>query len=143
MIVKSHGSLIIETDYWQSERAKAGHIFVSSNGGAIRVLIPPKHRDMIEAARASEYAIVSVGPWPAAGATAFEILWEDHSDNPYVVHVAPEACGMLPGEPPPGEAWVISIWDEKKGRPHKAVERRCHWRRVAELPCLQPWEDRK
>ena len=143
IVIENHGSLITSTNYWQSDLARAGKLFVSPNAGVIRVLVPPQYRDMIEAARGSEYAVVSVGPWPVGELTiekALQILWEDRTPNPYLCIVLPEACLTFPAEPLPGEAWVISVWDEKKGRPHKAVERRCHYRSVDELPCLLPWE---
>lgn len=72
-------------------------------------------------------------------ADAVEIVWDDGSDDPFALHLSPESFDLLPGEPPADQEWIVSAWDTKKGRPHKAVERICHWRRVAAIPCMRPW----
>ena len=139
--VKNHGPLILASNYWRSEYAQAGGIFASINAGAIRLLMPPQHRTAINAMRAADYAILSRGPWPEAGLSeAIEILFADHSENPYTLHLGATSFDVLPAEPSPGREWIISAWDCKKGKPHKSLERRCYWRRVAELPCLKPWK---
>lgn len=139
---QNHGPLILSSSYWGSEEERAGKIFCSTNAGAVRLLVPASKRELIEAARGSRYAILSRGPWPAAGlAEAVEILFEDHTDTPYVIQLSPESFDLVPAEPPTGREWVIALWDLKKGKPHKAVERPCHWRRVPQLPWMKPWEE--
>lgn len=139
--ITNHGPLIVATNYWESEAARQGKLFASPNAGAIRLLIPRVHRQIIQEMRAAQHAVLSRGPWPEMGlGEAVEILWEDGSDDPFTLHLSPESFALLPAEPPPGADWIVSAWDQKKGRPHKAVERRCYWRRVARLPCLAPWK---
>jgi hypothetical protein len=143
--VQNHGPLITSTNYWESELARAGKLFVSPNAGAIRVLLPPSVRPVLNELRAAEYAILSRGPWRDVQAEvdfpeAVEILWEDHTDSPHAWHLTPGSFALLPAEPPPGQDWIISLWDNKKGKPHKALERRCYWRRVPRIPWLKPWE---
>ncbi len=137
----NHGSLIRATNYWKTDMAQAGKYFASVNGGAIRLLVPPSRRAAIEDMRAAQYVILSRGPWPAMSlAEAVELLFEDQSDDPYALHLSPESFDLLPAEPQPGREWVLTVWDNKKDRPHKALERPCHWRRVPRLPWLRPWE---
>lgn len=134
--ISNHGQLITSTDYWRSEYAAAGKLVVSPNAGAIRCLLPPALWPIVGELRSCEYAIASRGPWQ--GADALEILWEDHTDSPHAWHVTAESCLMLPGDP--GESrWIITCWVERRGEPHKALERPCHWRRVKSLPWLKPW----
>lgn len=138
--VMNHGQLITATDYWESQYAADGKLIVSPNAGAIRCLLPPVLSPVIGELRSgAEYAIVSRGPWH--GQEGLEIFWEDHTDSPHVWHLTAASCLMLPGDPGPSE-WVITCWVERRGRPHKALERPCHWRRVDRLPCLQPWHGR-
>ena len=138
---RNHGQLILASSYWGSEHELAGKLFVSVNAGAVRVLIPRALRGIIEECRASRYAILSRGPWPEMSLPdAVEILFEDGSQSPYALTFAPESFDLLPGEPDSGREWVVALWDSKKGRPHKALERLCHWRRVPSLPCLEPWQ---
>lgn len=144
ILTENHGPLILSSTYWGSELEAAGKFYVTCNAGAIRLLVPPAKRELIEAARQSRYAVLSRGPWPAVALPeAVEILFEDDSASPYALHLHPDSFDLLPGEPEAGKEWLVTLWDVKKGKPHKAVERRCHWRRVAKIPCLLPWEDPK
>lgn len=141
IVTDNHGPLIVSSTFWGSEYEQAGKLFVSVNAGAIRVMVPAGLREAINEWRGAKYAILSRGPWPAQGLQeAVEILWEDGSDNPYALHLSPESFDLLPAEPPTGRDWIISAWDLKKGKPHKALERACHWRRVPKIPWLKPME---
>lgn len=137
----NHGPLIVSSTYWGSEHEKRGKVYCSVNAGCIRLLVPRRARRLIADCRSGKYAVLSRGPWPQMRLDdAVEIMWEDGSDSPFAMHLSPESFDLLPGEPAPGMEWTISVWDEKKGRPHLAVQRRCHWRRVPNLPWLRPWE---
>jgi hypothetical protein len=138
--VHNHGPLIVATNYWDSDLARAGKVYVSVNAGAIRVLLPPAHYGALADMRAASECVLSRGPWPAEGRReAVEIMWDDGSSAPFTMHVTPESFDALPGEPEPGREWICSVWTAKDGRPHKALERICHWRRVLHIPCLAPW----
>jgi hypothetical protein len=142
IVTENHGPLIVSSTFWGSDLDRAGKIYVSVNAGAVRVLLPASARPLVNELRAAEYAILSRGPWPEVGAAeAVEILWEDHTDSPFAWQLTAASFDLLPGEPDAGREWVISLWDVKKDRPHKALERPCRWRRVAKLPWLKPWAD--
>lgn len=137
---RNHGPLILSSTFWGSEQEQAGKLFVSLNAGVIRILVPAVQRSMIAECRGCKFAVLSRGPWPEAGlAEGVEILFEDESDDPYALHLSPSSFDSLPGEPPTGREWVIALWDSKKGKPHKALERVCHWRRVERIPSLKPY----
>lgn len=140
--ITNHGPLIVETNYWSTDLAAGGKIYCSTNAGAIRVLLPPALYGQLVDMRTCEYCILSRGPWPEMRlAEAVELLFEDHSDSPYTLHLAAESFDLLPAEPEAGREWVLSVWTAKDGKPHKAFERICHWRKVASIPCLQPWKE--
>lgn len=140
IIIENHGALITATNFWESDAEKAGKLFLSPNAGTLRLLVPRIHRSMIEEMRTARHVVCSLGPWPAANAEiGVELLFDDGSGDPYSVHLTPAACAMLPGEPALGQEWTLTVWDLKKGTPHKALERKCFWRRVEKLPCLKPW----
>jgi len=139
--ITNHGPLIVWTNYWETDLARAGKVFASVNAGAIRVLLPPARYDDLADMRAGTHCVLSRGPWPEAGALqAVEIMWQDDTDSPYSMHLTPESFDLLPAKPEAGREWVLSVWTRKDGQPHKALERICHWRRAAKLPCLAPWE---
>lgn len=136
----NHGPLITSSNFWESDLAAAGKLFVSVNAGAIRILLPPARYPCLIDMRTSQYCVLSRGPWPAEGLPeAVEILWEDGSEAPFCLHLSPESFDMLPGQPETGREWVCSTWCLKDGRPHLALQRICHWRRVPKLPWLKPW----
>ncbi len=141
IVTVNHGPLIVSSTYWGSAIEEAGKIWISVNAGAIRVLVPSAMRRIIEDMRTATYVICSRGPWPQGGKDdAMELLFEDGSDSPFSLHVGPESVDMFPGEPNAGRQWICAAWDWKKSKPHKAVERPCHWRRVSSLPWLKPLE---
>lgn len=139
--ITNHGPLIKSTNYWDLAMEEAGKIFASVNAGAIRILVPRVHRRIIEDMRTARECVLSRGPWPAMSLPdAVEILFDDGGTDPFALHLSPESFDLLPAEPEAGREWVVSVWDRKKGKPHKAMERPCHWRRVAQIPCLEPWQ---
>src|ERR1700722_8109784 len=138
--ISNHGPLIISTNYWESELARNGKLFVSTNAGAIRVLLPPQFYEEINDMRSASECVLSRGPWPEGGQPeAIEIMWDDGSDTPYALYLTPESFDMLPATPEPGREWTCTVWTAKDGKPHKSLERRCHWRRVEHIPSLAPW----
>jgi hypothetical protein len=142
IIVQNHGPLIRSTNYWDLPLEEAGKLFVSCNAGAVRILVPRAFRRIIDEMRSGcrYHVVISRGPWTSKNLKeAVEILFEDGTDGPFCLHLSPESFDSLPGEPEPGRDWVVSVWDLKKGRPHKALERPAHWRRVPEIPWLKPW----
>ena len=141
IVVSNHGPLITSSNYWDSELARAGKLFVSVNGGAIRVLLPPARYGDLGNMRAGKYCILSRGPWPEQHVReAIEIMWDDRSDSPFALHLTPASFDLLPAEPEPGREWICSTWVARDGTPHKSLERICHWRRAPRLPWMKPWK---
>ncbi len=131
--VTNHGPLITATNYWNSSLAKSGRLWCSVNAGAIRVLLPPQHYATLSDMRAARECVLSLSKRDV------EIMWDDTSDSPFVLHLTSESFDLIPGRPEPGKEWVCSVWVEKDGTPHKAMERVCHWRRVPWIPWMKPW----
>jgi hypothetical protein len=141
--VSNHGPLITATNYWDSELARLSKLWVSVNAGAIRILLPPSLYGALADMRTARECVLSRGPWPEERqADAIEILWDDGSDLPYALHLTPASFDLLPAQPEPRREWVVSVWTVKDGKPHKALERICHWRRVERIPCLLAWTGR-
>ena len=101
-------------------RPRQKDILCSLNAGAVRILLPPVYRPAINDMRAADEVILSRGPLLAMGvAEAVEILFDDCTAEPYVLHLNAASFDALPGEPPAGREWIITVWDQKKCRPHK------------------------
>src|SRR5690242_380008 len=115
--VENHGPLITSTNYWDSDVARAGKVFVSVNAGAIRVLLPPARYSDLADMRAAKECVLSRGPWPEARAReAIELLFDDGSDAPFSIHLTPESFDMLPAQPEPGREWVLAVYTNKDGK---------------------------
>jgi hypothetical protein len=107
-----------------------------------RVLLPPAHYGVLADMRAAQYCVLSRGPWPAEHKLeAIEIMWDDGSDSPFALHLTPDSFDLLPAEPEAGREWTLAVYVAKDARPHKALERRCYWRRAPHLPWMKPWKD--
>jgi hypothetical protein len=112
--------------------------------------------------RAAPECVLSRGPWLDAEAPdnlfaeGIELMWDDGSDAPYALYLTPasfyesnspywphphiwEGVDLLPAEPEAGREWLLTVWTAKDGKPHKSLERKCHWRRVPRIPWLKPW----
>jgi hypothetical protein len=139
--IRNQGPLIIATNYWSSPFAAKGLVWCSVNAGAIRVLLPPSAYPTLGDMRAARECILSRGPWPEQGLPdAVELLWDDGSESPFALHLTARSFDLLPAQPEPGREWLLSVWTNEDGMPHKAFERICHWRRSVRLPDLRPWE---
>jgi hypothetical protein len=138
VIIENDGPDIIKTNFWQTDQAKKGAFFLSTNAGAFRLLIPYMHKDEVKEFETSEDVIVSRGPWPAAGlGDAIEILFDDGTDEPYSIHLGMNQIDRLPSEDNAGRECVFSVWLLKDGKPFKAYESKCLFRVVPTLPYLK------
>jgi hypothetical protein len=136
MIIENRGQAIAQTDYWDSEHARAGYVFLSWNAGAARLLLPDSQKSMLREMKTAQYVIISRGPWREQGnREAIELLFEDHSDGPFVLHLVAEQCDRLIPEPDQGTGLVVSVWTH--GGMKLIVPGR--YRTVSAIPCLDPW----
>ncbi len=140
--IENDGAEIVNTNYWDTPHATRGFLYLSINAGAFRLLVPDAQASEIGEWMQAKEVIVSRGPWPQMNKhDALEILFEDNSENPYVIHLVSEQVDRMPldsdrdrhGEPP---RWRFSVWTRKG----KALELPCRYRIVKHLPCLKTWE---
>lgn len=140
LIIKSHGPLIVASNYWDLPECQLGKILVSTNAGAFRVLLPPVAEPCLDDMRSATECVISRGPWPAASVPdAVEVLFDDASADPFALHLSVAAFDRLPLDSDADHEWVLSVWTRpRRGRPHKALERPCWYRRVGSIPYLKP-----
>lgn len=140
LTIENHGPLILSSNFWQTDAARAGKFYLSTNAGAFRLLIPRAHEAVLAEMRTACEVIVSRNPWPAERlADALEVLFEDGSDSPFALHLSLESADRVPLDEDQGRELVFTAWTTpRRGKPHKALERPAWYRRVAKLPCLEP-----
>ncbi len=59
--VVNEGQAIKHTDYWQSEQARSGYLFLSWDAGAARLLVPDASEALLKEIRGAQYVIISKG----------------------------------------------------------------------------------
>lgn len=136
LTIRNAGQRILSTDYWDSEHAQRGLMYLSWNAGAARLLLPDAIKGELREMRGARYVIISRGAWhEQGGRDALELLFEDGSDSPYVVHLVAEQTDRLLPEDNQGGGFSVTVWTrggEKLRLPGK-------YREVDALPCLEPW----
>lgn len=138
LTIRNAGQRILVTNYWDNEHAAAGLFYLSWNAGAGRLLVPDSQTAALADMRSAECVIVSRGPWPQAGkAEALELLFEDHSDSPFAIHLGAEQTDRLIPDIQQGGGFVIAAWT----RAGEQLRLPGKYRRVARLPCLDPWSE--
>jgi len=128
---------IVDTNYWQTEWAKQGRLFMSSYAGTSRLLVPPNLRSSINnMRRGAKHVVISTGIM--CGRECVEWLFEDDTDTPFAIHIEAYACDVLFRHDNTPREWKASVWDKQNGLLIKCFELPAYWRHVAYLPCLKP-----
>ena len=80
------GQTIVESNYWTSELAEQGYYFLSLNAGAARLLLPPAMESAVpDMLKKTRHVVISKGFYN--GLIILEIMFEDGTDSPYVLHM--------------------------------------------------------
>ena len=131
--ISNAGQKIKTTNYWDHEYANKGKIFFSVNAGAIRMLVPETMFHIIPEIETGKKVIISRGPWPDAGRNdAFEVLFEDYSDNPFALHTGLEQWSPIPKK---SSKWLFTAWTREGCFYHA----KCKYRVVDKIPYLKAW----
>lgn len=146
IITENDGPLVLRSNYWQTEMASEGFYYVSPNAGVIRMLVPESRRVEIADMRTAEEVVLTRGvhtgrgSWPEyKGRELMEILFDDHTDNPFALWLSLEQWERLPdSQTDYGRTWEFTAWEDRRGTPHRVLTKLCYLRK-APLPCMQPW----
>lgn len=141
--IDNDGPAITGTNFFHSAHAKAGRVYLSTNAGAFRLLVPPAVEEIVSEMAAGKLAVVSRGPWPAMRlADAIEIMCDDGTDAPFAVHLDANSLDRLPLDTDQHRPLVLTVWVQPRragSRPHRALSLAAVYRRVESLPCMAPY----
>jgi hypothetical protein len=141
LIVQNHKSEIEYTNYWDSSYARKGILYITLNAGTCRMLVPDNKIGIIKEFETAREAIVSRGPSSKFGRSdMLEILFEDDTDTPYMLHTGTEQWDRVPtaddqhrvGELP---RWNFSVWTRKG----KVFEFPSRYRLANQVPYMKSW----
>jgi hypothetical protein len=102
------GPLLVATDYWQSETAAAGKLYVSINAGCFRLLVPKSQHAVISDMRPkAKHIVVSMLPRDKWVDREYCLEWmvEDGSNTPWACHLSPGAVDRAPNHEDVGKEW--------------------------------------
>ena len=131
--ILNNGPDISKTNYFDSEYAKNGYFYLSTNEDCVRLLVPGSEAKTVKENRKdTEYIILSRGPWFKRNIEdSVEILFENQCTKRSAIHLPATACDGLPGE---GGVWCFALY-LKAG---KKFECPLFFRKVIKVPCLLP-----
>ena len=127
---------IRSTNYFDSESAAKGFLYLSWNAGAGRLLIPDNQLHILAEMRTGKYVVVSAGPWPEERRpNGLEIMFEDNTNSPFSCLISIAQCDRVLPSSDEGGGFVITAW----GRNGLLASWPGKFRKVKRIPCLLPW----
>lgn len=135
--IENDGPAIRTTNYWGSEADRVGAMHLSPNAGAFRLLLPSGWESAIAEMETATVVVVSRGPMQ--GRDAIELLFDDGTADPFAVHLGAGQCTPLPVAADAGRQFVLTVWTNRRGKPHQSLSRPAWYRIVPRLPWLKPW----
>lgn len=141
IVIENDGPELVSTSYWESELAANGFVYLTINAGCFRLIAPAIAGLSLAKAQGAECVLVTRGAWPAKGRPdGLELLFDDHSSNPYAIHIVTDQCDHLPldsDKDRPGQLprWILAIYTEAG----KMFELPARYRIAESIPCLKAW----
>lgn len=140
---ENDGPELLSTNYWESEHAGKGFVHVTINAGCLRLLVPKGKGISIDEMRTAEVVLITRGPWKEQGKhDGLEVLFEDNSNSPYCLHLAPEQVALFPKDSDrdrPGQEpkWTFAVYNEDG----KQFECKARFRKAKAIPYMKAWRD--
>lgn len=133
--IENDNSEIISSNYWRSEWGKQGIMAGSLNSGTFRILIPDNMKNILREMKTGKEVIISKGKYQ--GRIAYEILFDDHTENPFSMIIGDnQLVSPQIANSEHEKSLMFAVW--MKG-PKKVFEMPARFRVVDKLPCLKLW----
>ena len=125
------GGELAETNYFDTELARNGFMFLSWNASVARLIVPDSQIFHIQEMKTGQYCVITRGRM--VGRDTLEIMFEDGSYAPFVIYIDTDQTDRLiidDNKPFAVVAWTrtgkVAQWDGK-------------YRVARKLPNMQPW----
>ena len=73
---------MVATNYWESEHARRGYVYMSANAGAWRLLLPASSAGQLPEMRTGKSVLIEKN---TAGGKAWDIVFADGTESPFCV----------------------------------------------------------
>lgn len=134
--IANNGPILVHTNYWESALAHAGLFFLTWNAGEARLLTPDSQLHNLSDMSTAKNIILSRGPWAQInGEVGIEILFEDHSDEPFALYMELICMDWCLSQSDHGESFRFSVWT----REGIQLSLPARFRVVPEIPYLREW----
>ena len=141
--IENDGQKILETNYWQTEYAQNGYFYLSINAGCYRLLIPKNNNSCLAEIETAKEVVISRGPgmgFMPPKADMLEILFEDHTESPYVINIGPEQVERFPSDADRGWKRIFHVYCGNHDKPALEFEK-VYYRKVNKIPFLKPVQE--
>jgi len=83
--ILNNGPELANTNYWTSQAAHAGFMYLSGNAGAMRLLVPPTAEYLLDEMRTGQYATIE--PSLTHPGQCWDVVFHDGSSEPFAVAI--------------------------------------------------------
>ena len=140
------GKEIRKTNYFETEMAQHGYVFCSTNEKTFRLLLPRLiSRKVIKETKGAEYVIVTRGIF--RGHYALEILFEDHTDEPFQLTLGDTSLDRIPPPSDSGrtdlECFLYVKGHDRNPKRVAQFPARFRMSPTGRLPYLKRWKNAK
>jgi hypothetical protein len=133
--IENDGAEIIETNFFDSDLAKKGGCYLSTNACAFRLLVPDSRLGFLSDMRTAREVLVTRGAWPAMKQSeAMEILFEDDTNEPFMLILGAPQVERFPTPEDEGRELPFTVWTRG---PVKAETFKAYYRKVNKLPYMK------
>jgi len=136
------GPVVVSSSYWGSHHEQEGYYYLTPNAGWLRLLCPRACGEIGEMATGKivgmTFGIVRsiIKAGMVVGKEMIEIMFDDQTASPFVLYLDVELMERSPASGDFGRKLKMSVWEDRRGKPHRILARTCYLRR-ADLPCLR------
>ena len=141
--IENSGPKILRTNYWQSDYARNGIIFLSFNAKTARLLLPPEiqglgnRKDIIKEIKTTKYVIISSGLMTTHQREGYELVFEDFTSSPLFLMFGEEQTDRKLLDTDQGKGITLDIYTENG----IALTKPARYRKVDTLPCQKEWTE--
>lgn len=128
----NNGGELVETNYFDTELARNGFLYLSWNASVARLLVPDSQFFQIQEMKTGKYCVITRGLM--GGRDTLEIMFEDGSNAPFVIYIdTAQTDRLIINDNKP---FVVAAWT----RTGKVAQWDGKYRVVKKLPNMQPWK---
>jgi hypothetical protein len=128
---------LVETDYWNTEICEKGFYFLVYNMDKYFLLLPENKNGLLNEVVTAQSVVITKGSYKGKN-NWFEIMFEDNTDNPYMIMLEDE---QFLRASPLKEGWngQLYIYSDSLSK-YKCNLDKVYYRVTDNLPCLKPVE---